>query len=246
MPVRRDGIRFHRPVVWVAGASRGIGREIAKQFASIGCTVCLSSRTTRDLRSAVREIAESGGRAQSYPCDISRDAAVVRTAARIRSDHGDIEVLVVCAGVTVFKTFLNTSLNEFDAIIATNLRGQIACIKAVLPSMAKRKKGWIFNILSNAAIKTFEGSAAYTATKAGMLGLGRVLREELRPHRIKVVNVLPGATETHMWSAGMRKQHSHRMMKAKSVGEAVLSVYRMPGDLVVDELVIRPLEGDIE
>jgi NADP-dependent 3-hydroxy acid dehydrogenase YdfG len=79
-----------------------------------------------------------------------------------------------------------------------------------------------------------------------MLGLGRVLREELRPRRVKVVNVLPGATETKMWSNGMRKKYSHRMMKAKSVGEAVLSVYRMPGDVVVDELVIRPLAGDID
>src|ERR1051325_386550 len=203
MPPRREGIVFHRPVVWIAGASRGIGREIAKQFASIGCVVCLSSRNKRDLRSAVREITDSGGRAQSYPCDISRDAAVRLAAGRIRRDHGEIEVLVVCAGITVFKSFLDTSLKEFDAIIATNLRGQIACIKAVLPSMSRRREGWIFNILSNAAIKTFEGSAAYTATKAGMLGLGRVLREELRPRRVKVVNVLPGATETKMWSNGM-------------------------------------------
>jgi short-subunit dehydrogenase len=246
MAGRRDPIRFHRPVVWIAGASRGIGLEIAKQFASIGCVVCLSSRKSRLLRSAVLEIRESGGSAQSYRCDISRQSSILRTTRNIRREHGEIEVLVVCAGITVFKSFLNTSLKEFDAIIGTNLRGQIACIKAVLPSMVKRRQGWIFSILSNAAVKTFEDSAAYTATKAGMLGLGRVLREELRPHRVKVVNILPGATETGMWSSAMRKKYSHRMMKARSVGEAVLSIYRMPDDLVVDEMVVRPLAGDID
>lgn len=246
MRQRRDPVRFHRPVVWVVGASRGIGREIARQFASIGCQTCLSARSAAGLRSAVREITGSGGRAQAYPCDIGRLGSVVSIARRIGREHGDIEVLINCAGFTVFKPFLKTSMREFDTIIGTNLRGQIGCIKAVLPSMVRRREGWIFNVLSNAAIKTFEGSAAYTATKAGMLGLGRVLREELRSFGVKVVNVLPGATETMMWSAAQRKKHSYRMMRAKSVAEAVLSVYRMPDDLVVDEMVMRPVLGDIE
>jgi short-subunit dehydrogenase len=245
MTVRRDPLRFHRPVVWVVGASRGIGREIAKQFASIGCEVCLSARDARGLRSAVREIADLGGRASAYPCDVGRPARVISTARRIRRDHGEIEVLVNCAGITVFKSFLKTSLTEFNAIIDTNLRGMIACLKAVLPAMVKRRNGWIFNILSNAAVKTFEGSAAYTATKAGMLGLGRVLREEMRPSHVKIVNVLPGATETTMWSPSQLRKFSHRMMRAKSVAEAVLSVYRMPDDLVVDELIVRPIMGDL-
>jgi len=246
MQKRRDAIRFHRPVVWVVGASRGIGREIAKQFASIGCEVCLSARDSGDLRSAVREIAGLGGRAHSYPCDIGQNKSIGSTVRRIGRDHGEIEVLVNCAGITVFKSFLKTSMKEFDAIIGTNLRGQIACVKAVLPSMVKRQEGWIFNILSSAAIKTFGGSAAYTATKAGMLGLGRVLREEMKPFRVKVINVMPGATETTIWSPGVRRKYSHRMMRAKSVAEAVLSVYRMPEDVVVDEIVIRPVPGDLE
>jgi short-subunit dehydrogenase len=208
--------------------------------------VCLSSRSVPGLRSAVRAISTDGGEAYSYPCDISRARAAAATAGRIRKERGEVDVIVNCAGITVFKSFLNTSLPEFNAIVSTNLLGQVACIKAVLPSMVRRREGWIFNIISNAAIKTFEGSAAYTATKAGMLGFGRVLREEIKHWGVKVVNIMPGATETAMWSAPSRRKYSRRMMRPSSVAEAVLAAYRMPGDAVLDEIVVRPLLGDIE
>ena len=238
-------LEIHRPVVWVVGASRGIGREIAGKFASIGCEVCVSARTKKDVASVVNEIRKLGGRAYAFPCDISQERAILATVQFIRRRIGEVDVLVNNAGITVFKTFLVTTAQEFRNIITTNLLGHILCTKAVLPSMVKRKSGWIINIISNAAIKTFEGSAAYTATKYGMRGLGKVLREEMRSRNVKVVNVIPGATETDMWSTGNRKKHGHRMMRAKSVAEAVLAVYQMPDDIVVDEVVLRPVGGDI-
>jgi 3-oxoacyl-[acyl-carrier protein] reductase len=158
---------------------------------------------------------------------------------------GNIDVLVNNAGITVFKSMLDTTLGEFDDIIQTNLLGQVRAIKSVLPSMVKRKRGWIINVLSNAAVKTFEGSAAYSATKAGMLGLARVLREEMKRYNVKVINIIPGATDTAMWGAADRKRYSHRMMRSKSVAESVLAAYQMPDDLVVDEMVVRPVGGDI-
>ena len=241
----RKAVQRHRPVVWVVGASRGIGREIAKQFASIGADVCLSGRNARELESAVKEITAAGGRAHAFPCNISYPRSVLATVVRIQNRVGNIDVLVNNAGVSVFKSFLETSLTEFHQIIATNLEGQITCLKAVLPSMARRKKGWVINIHSTAAVATFTGSAAYTATKAGMHALSKVLREEMRPYGIKIVNVLPGATDTAMWSAEDRKRFARRMMTAKSVAESVLAAYQMPHDLVVEELVVRPRQGDI-
>lgn len=239
-------IEVYRPVVWVVGASRGIGREIAKHFASIGCEVCLSSRSQRDLRRVAKEITSLGGRAHVLPGDFSEEHEILKTAKRILKTFQRIDVLVNNAGVTVFKSFLETSIDEFDGIIDTNLEGPIICIKAVLPSMVKQKRGWIFNILSNAAVKTFEGSAAYTATKAGLLGISRVLREEMKPFNVKVTSVIPGPVDTTMWSASMRKKYAHRMMTAKSVAETILSIYQLPDDVVVDEIIIRPLPGDID
>ena len=246
MAKRTRRVVIHRPVVWVTGASSGIGREIARQFAFLGCEVALSARSTKNIRSAVAEIIDLGGRAHAFPCDTADGKSILRTVHAVKQQLGDIEVLVNNAGITVFKTFLCTTIQEFHDVLHTNLEGPIRCIKAVLPAMIRKRRGWIFNILSNAAIKTFEGSAAYTATKAGLLGLARVLREEVRSSHIKIVNVVPGATETAMWSKAMRTRHGHRMMKAISIAEAVLSVYQMPDDVVVDEIVLRPMMGDID
>jgi short-subunit dehydrogenase len=236
----------YRPVVWVVGASRGIGAEIGRQFATIGAYVVLSGRTVVQLRTLQRLIASQGGDAVVQVCDCADERSVRKAAAAITKRFGRIDVLINNAGITVFKYFDATTITEFDAIIGTNLRGPVLCTHAVLPGMIRRKKGWIINILSNAAIKSFEGSAAYTASKSGLLGFTRVLREEMRKHNVKVVAVLPGATETTMWSKKARDRYAQRMMKAKSVAEAVLAVYQMPPDIVTDEILLRPILGDID
>ncbi len=242
---RNDSIS-HRPVVWVVGASRGIGKEIAKEFASIGCDVCCSGRNQKELQTVVREIENQGGNANIFTCDITKPSDIGKTIKAIRQNIGEVDVLINNAGITVFKTFLRTSSKEFSDIIKTNLEGQVGCIRAVLPSMVKRKKGWIINILSNVALKTFESSSAYTASKAGMLGFSRVLREEMRQFNIRVVNIIPGATSTAMWSSSDREKYKNQMMSAKGVAETVLSVFQMPDDVVTDEIVLRPISGDID
>jgi short-subunit dehydrogenase len=245
MKNKKQEVIIHRPVVWVTGASRGIGREIAKQFAFLGCEVCLSARNKKDLASAVKEIIKLGGRAYSFPLDITQTKSIQTVHRQIQKKVGDVDVLVNNAGITSFKPFIDTPLKDFEKIISTNLIGQVACTKEALPSMVKRKEGWIFNIISMAAKKTFVNSTAYTASKAGMEGFGKVLREELKQYNIKVVNVFPGATSTGIWNPKVRVKYSYRMMKAKSVAEAILSVYQMPDDVVVDEIVVRPVLGDL-
>lgn len=246
MSKRRSHFEVYRPVVWVVGASRGIGKEIAAQFARLGCRVCLSGRNAAGLRSAARRIALLGGHAVAVPCDITKLHSIRLAAINIKKHIGEVDVVVNNAGITVFKSFLDTSLDEFMDILSTNLYGQIACLKTILPSMVRRKRGWVFNILSTAAVKTFKGSAAYTAAKAGMHGLSRVLREELRPFNIKIVDVFPGPTATSMWSSGSRKKHGHRMMTAKGVAESVVCLYQLPPHVVPEEIVLRPIKGDIE
>ncbi len=246
MARREERIEIHRPVVWVTGASRGIGYEIARAFALLGCQVALSARDRRGLANAVKEISKLGGLAFSVPCDIASPNQITRAEAQIRKRVGSVDVLVNNAGVTVFKDFIKTSTREFEEIIRVNLLGQILCMKAVLPGMTRRKGGWIINIVSSAAMQTFTASSAYTASKAGLLGLANVVREELRAFNVRVVNVIPGPVDTEMWSAADRKKYGHRMMPAKRVGEAVLALYQMPPEVVPELLVLKPIEGDID
>ncbi|MBI3195721.1 MAG: SDR family oxidoreductase [Ignavibacteriae bacterium] len=235
-----------RPVVWVMGASRGIGKEIAKQFASIGCEACLSSRTKSKLFLVENEIKQLGGRATTFPCDISETKQILSTAKQVEKKFGRIDVLINNAGITSFKNVADESLEMIDDILDINLEGPIVCTKAVLPGMIKRKSGWIINILSTVAIKTFTGSGAYTAAKEGLYGFAKVLREEVRRHNIKVINIIPGATETEMWHPKLRQKYGERMMKPHDVAEAVLAAYRMPESVVAEDIVLRPMLGDID
>jgi 3-oxoacyl-[acyl-carrier protein] reductase len=237
---------LHRPVVWVTGASRGIGREIARRFSSIGCIVALTSRSAAQLKSLRQEIESEGGRAESFPCDIANQRSVMRTKQRILASFGTIDVLVNNAGITAFKSFHNTSLREFDDIISVNLRGSIGVIKAVYDHMRRRKVGWIVNIISTAATRPFIDSSAYSVTKAGVRSLGQVLREESREYNIRVTNIYPGPTATSMWGKRERVRYKRRMMSPSGVAETVLALFLLPEDVVVEELVLRPIQGDLD
>ncbi|MDP2207509.1 MAG: SDR family oxidoreductase [Bacteroidota bacterium] len=237
---------FRQPVVWVTGAGRGIGREIAIQFSLIGCKVVLSSRTVRELNSVQKEITKLGGEAFVYRCDIGKASAISKTHHLIEKKLGGVDVLINNAGITSFHSFERTSLKEFDSIVGINLRGSFLCIKEVIPNMIKRKEGWIINIASVVATKIFKNSSAYSAAKAGLVAMLRVLREEVRQHNVKIITIFPGATSTKIWEGKLHKL-SNKMMDAKSIAETVLSLYRLKlKDAFVEELIIRPTLGDLE
>ncbi|MGA7159503.1 MAG: SDR family oxidoreductase [Bacteroidota bacterium] len=233
------------PIVWVTGASRGIGAAIARAFAESGAHVILSGRSLYALRRNAEEIRETGGRATVVRCDVESEKSVHLAFTTISKKIGRVDILVNNAGATYFKPFAKTTVKEYDHLMATNLRGVFLCIKSVLPGMVKRKKGSIINILSVSAITTFKNSSAYAATKAGLLALSRGLRSEVRKAGVRVVDILPGAVETEMWDRDERKKYHEKMMQPEDVAEIVVSIFRQPKRVLTEEIVIRPVEGDI-
>src|SRR5690606_4441118 len=157
----------------------------------------------------------------------------------------NISCLVNNAGITSFKSAEENSVPEIKDIINTNLLGSIYAIKYVLPHMIENGGGTIINILSSAAKSTFANSSAYTASKMGLLGYTNVLREELRDKNIKVVNVIPGATETAMWSMDIRKEKSERMMSPEDIARVLVWIYLQKGNMVTEEIVLKPITGDL-
>ncbi len=233
------------PIVWVTGASRGIGAAIARAFASIGAHVVLSGRTVKDLDRNTRKIRQLGQTASFLKCDVTSEASVLRAYRAIVKQYHHVDVLVNNAGVTCFKSFEKTAIRDFDTVLATNLRGTFLCTKSVLPSMVKRKGGVIINIVSVAAITTFENSSVYAAAKAGMLAMSRGLRFEVRKKGVRVMDILPGAVETEMWHDDARKKYREKMMQPEDVADIVVSAFRQPRRVLAEEIVIRPLEGDL-
>lgn len=232
-------------IIWITGASTGIGRELAKVLAKSGNIIVVTGRRKSRLTSLVSEIKFAGNQAAAFVCNVTSERSVQITTKRIREKYGKIDCLINNAGVTVFKSFHETKVYDYDYVLNTNLRGAFLCIKAVLPEMLKRRKGHIINILSVAASKPFINSAVYSASKAGLLAMANCLREEVRKFNIKVTNILPGATETPMWDSKTRQKYHNRMMTAKELAMTIASIIDTPKKVHLEEIVIRPLKGDL-
>ena len=237
--------KINSPVVWITGASKGIGKEIAISFAQIGCQVIISSKNKKLLAETEKYISKLNGKVKAIPCDVSSEKSVKFCSAKINKLFGHVCILVNNAAITEFLPFDKTSLKQFDAIINTNLKSIFLCTNSVLNQMKKKKSGTIINILSVAAIKTFTNSSVYSASKAGASALTKSLREEVRKFGIRVINILPGMVNTKMWSLKDRKLFSSRMLNPKDVAEIVLSAYCQPNSVMIEEIIVRPQSGDI-
>lgn len=232
-------------VVWITGASTGIGRETAKEFAKAGHVVVVSARRKSRLVSLVSELKFAECEASAFVCNIASERSVQSTVKRIIEKYGKIDCLINNAGVTSFKSFLDTKVYEYDYIMDINLRGSFLCLKAVLPKMIKNRKGHIVNVLSVAANTVFNNSSIYSASKAGLLSLTNSIRKEIRKYNIKISNILPGAVETSMWDSRTRQKHKNRMMSQTDVAKIILEIYQQPKKVVIEDLIVRPVKGDI-
>ncbi|MCC6864584.1 MAG: SDR family oxidoreductase [Ignavibacteria bacterium] len=232
-------------VVWITGASTGIGFELAKVFAKSGYVIVATARRKSRLVSLVNEIRFAGHEAYAFVCDIRSERSIVSTKKKILEKCGTIDILINNAAITAFKSFTDTKPAEFDDIIKTNLRGSYLTSRSILPVFIKKKRGHIINILSVAAKTVFKNSSAYAASKAGMLAMFNVLRAELRKYNIKISNVMPGATDTPMWSSTTRQKNSSRMMTPKEIAEIVFTIANQPKKVVIEDIVIKPVKGDL-
>ena len=232
-------------VIWVTGASTGIGKEIATEFSRAGHIVVVSSRRKSRLVTLVSEIKFAGREATAFVCNVSSERSVQLTAKRIREKYGKIDCLINNAGVTIFKSFVDTKVYEYDYVLDINLRGSFLCMKSVLPQMIKLKKGHIINVLSVSANTAFEDSSIYAASKAGLLAMSNSLRSEVRRHNIKISNILPGAVETPMWDSRTRQRYKSRMMSPSDIAHIVLMMFDQPKKVVIEDLIVRPIKGDI-
>ena len=230
--------------VWITGGSSGIGKAAAKEFARTGSRVFVSSRRMRELEKLNEELEKEKLSAVIFPCNVASSANVDQTLKKINAIQ-QIDCLINTAGITSFKPAEDNSVPEINDIINTNLLGSIYTIRSILPYFIKQGKGTIINILSSAAKKIFTNSSVYTASKMGLMGYTNVLREEVRKYNIRVINILPGATETPMWPSDVRKANSDRMMTGEEVARLLVWVYLQEGNMVPEEITIKPVEGDL-
>jgi NADP-dependent 3-hydroxy acid dehydrogenase YdfG len=234
-----------KPSILITGASQGIGAALAKTFAREikGCRLALVARNSSKLQTVARACAKLGAEAETFVCDVSDETAVGQMAKTVKAQFGIVDVLINNAGAFTMAPFAKTKVAEFDRMIAVNLRSAFLVTQAFLPAMLKQKKGDIFFMSSIAGLGAYPNSTAYCAAKFGVTGLAKVLREETKAKGVRVCCVHPGATWSPSWEgSGVKRE---RIMPAADIAQAMLDVYRLSRNTVVEEIVLRPEQGDL-
>ena len=245
-PQAREIGPLHGKVAVITGASRGIGLALATALAARGCDLALMARDVSSLKEIAPTLAKATGvRVTVKSCDV-RDAGSVEDFFRaFHQRFKRLDYLINNAGIAHALAPIQTlDPLQWANVLATNLHGTFLCSHFALPLMSEG--GAIVNNLSEAAEKFYPRAAGYVASKWGALGLTHVLREELRPRRIRVIALLVGATDTEIWNQFMPEAaHSEKMMSPDSIAQAVVDALSLPEKSVIEELKIRPITGSI-
>jgi NAD(P)-dependent dehydrogenase (short-subunit alcohol dehydrogenase family) len=231
-----------RRLALITGASRGIGLAIARALARQRCDLVITGRDERALAKATRELHKLGVQVLAHSCDVRNPDSVDYLFALVRGLRRPLDILVNNAGIA----HANQVVGELPyptwcEVIDTNLTGLFLVTQAALAVM--RRGGTIVNNLSIAAERVFPGSAAYNASKHGALGFTDTLREELRPKGIRVIALMPGATDTAIWKTMWPKAPRRKMLSAETVAETVVNALLLPENSTVEKVVLMPTGG---
>ncbi len=183
-------------IVWLTGAGKGIGRAVALALAAEGRTVAASARTETDLVSLAAESGSSAGRIVPYPVDMTDEAAVIETVARIEQDLGAIDLAILNAGTHHPISAYDFDTAAFRKLVNTNLLGTVHCLGAVMARFVRRKSGTIAVVSSVAGYRGLPTAAGYGATKAALINMCEALKPELENVGVRLELINPGFVDT--------------------------------------------------
>ena len=229
-------------VAVITGGGSGIGLAIARVFAANGYSVVITGRDAKRLQSAAATISSDKNKVACIPCDVRNPVSVQKLFREVSKHHSTIDVLINNAGVAHSLAPVDQlSIETWKEVTDTNLTGMFLVTRAALPLM--RAGGTIVNNLSVAAVQPFAGMSAYNASKFGALGFTHALREDLRKRGIRVLALLPGATDTEIWGQFWPDAPKAKMISAETVAQAVLHAVSAPANTAIEEIRIGPAAG---
>lgn len=213
-------------VALITGGAKGIGKQTSLRLAQLGADVIINSTVVSpDVLSLIEEIESLGVRVRHIPADVSKMNEVKEMTDRVISDFSKIDILINNAGITRDNLLMRMKEDEFDQVIAVNLKGTFNCIQAASRSMLKARSGSIINVSSVVGLTGNIGQANYAASKAGIIGLTKAVAREFASRGIRVNAVAPGFIETRM------TEELPRDIKDRLISSIPLGVFGQPKDV---------------
>jgi short-subunit dehydrogenase len=230
----------------ITGASSGIGKATALAFAQAGIEVALVSRSEAKLQALASDIeSKTQTKAKVYPLDLAQVEQVTQQIAAICSSFGPIDILVNNAGMGYTNSLEQTTLADWQRVLALNLTSVFQCVQGVLPQMRDRASGTIVNVASIAASQAFPEWGAYSVSKAGLVALSRALSVEERSNGIRTVTISPGSVNTPIWDTDTVQADFNRsaMLTPEIVAQSILHAVLLPTQGIVEEMIVMPSGG---
>jgi len=229
----------------ITGASRGLGFNMAESFAAEGHDLYLTAHHEvslyKALESLMSRFPDQHVKAKSFNLGLKESAM---DFGRWVLDQGvEPDILINNAGVFEPGRICDEPEGQLENMLNVNLLSAYHLTRVLLPSMMKRKSGHIFNISSIAALQAYPNGGSYSISKFALSGFSKNLREELKPYSIKVTCIYPGAVYTDSWAGS--GVDPGRIMKSSDIAETIVQISKLSPQAVVEELVIRPLAGDL-
>lgn len=218
----------------VTGGGGGIGREIAARLKAAGANVAICGRNVEKLEAAARSI----GGALTLPGDLLDDTYVQSCVDRTVETFGGLDILINNAGVALSKPFAETAIEDFDRVMATNVRAPFILIRSALPQLRKAR-GRVINIASVVAHKGYPLQSAYAASKHALLGLSKSLANELYEDGVRVHVISPGGVYTDMAKVARPDLSPDGLISAAEVADAVMFLLSLDKNAVIDEICLH-------
>lgn len=233
------------PLIIVTGGTKGIGLAVIENFAAQGFDVVTCARNAADLQDIKIKIEKKHPSVQVFvqASDFSKKDDVLAFADFVKNLNRPVDILVNNAGIFAAGAMEDEPDGLLENLMAVNLYSVYYLTRALMGSMVARRAGHIFNLCSIASVVAYPNGGSYCMSKFALYGLTKVLRQEMKPHGIRVTAVLPGATLTPSWDGV--ELPAERFIKPQDVAASIAAAYQLSPNTVIEELILRPQLGDI-
>ena len=228
----------------ITGGSKGMGKAVAEKFLCAENNIFICARNGKELEeTAIYLNKKCGQRVKYFATDLSEKENVLKFAAWVSAQSNAVDILVNNAGYFIPGSVYNEEEGTLKKMIDIHLYGAYHLTRALLPAMMEKRSGHIFNMSSIAALGAYRNGGSYSIGKYALMGFSKNLREEMKPFNIKVTTVYPGAVYTASWEgAGVLPE---RIMEVDDIASLIYSVSLLSPQACVEDIVIRPLLGDL-